>query len=83
MKNEFAFSQTLVGVAQLAADNDALAEIIELADLKSKVNEVFERMHHDLTDTYATLLPSLLWSSTVLDIGMEDNFATKATDITL
>ena len=31
LKNEFALSQTLVSVAQLAADHDVLQEIIELA----------------------------------------------------
>ena len=83
LKNEFAFSQSLVGIAQLAADHEALQEIIELAQIREKVNRVLAGMTGSLTDTYAPLLPSLLWSSTVLDIDIDEDFRRKASEITL
>lgn len=83
LKNEFALSQTLVSVAQLAADHDVLLEIIELAKIRDKVNNVLERMTDGLTDSYAPLLPSILWSATALDIDIEPAFRKKASAITL
>ena len=83
LKNEFALSQTLVSVAQLAADHEVLQEIIELAKIRDKVNNIMERMTDGLTDSYAPLLPSILWSATALDIDIDPGFRKKASSITL
>ena len=87
LKDEFSLTQTLTAIAQLSAGDPLCREIIGLAKIEEKVTPILNRLANiqlsSNNDSYAHMLPSLLWASVCLDFAPNENFTEQALDSSL
>lgn len=71
---QFSFTQTLLSIAQLTGDCPVMHEILQLANLEGKVNQVIDQyLSFDVSDSYTGLIPSILWANLTLGWNTDRN----------
>jgi hypothetical protein len=78
--NELSFSQCLLAIAQLAT-HETMKEIISLAGVEHKVITYLRDLRIELNDSHCEILPAILWSLTVLNWEIPEDFLSEAIDI--
>ena len=80
VKDDFAFVQCLVSIAQVAT-NESSIELLELTKLQSKINKVVSDLGAELNDSYAQLLPAIICSYDQLGWTIPPRFIENALPI--
>lgn len=87
LRDEFALTQSLMAIAQLSAGDPQCMEIIRLAKIEEKVAPILEQLGNiqisQANESFAHLLPPLLWASTSLSFTPNEKFTPNALNLAL